>query len=66
MDRFNVGEEVMHDGRRFIVAGHHKGPLLLVRLLATRPTGVQVVWATPEALERIESYTTPSQDTNTF
>ena len=66
MDRFNVGEEVLHEGRHFIVAGHRKGPPLLVRLLATRPTGVQVVWVTPEVLERIDSYITPSRDTDSF
>lgn len=63
MASFSIGEEVLYDGRRYIISTAPAQPPYRYRLLATTPQGAQMVWATPEQLQKMESYTRPRDDT---
>jgi hypothetical protein len=60
---FNVGEEVLFEGERFVIAGRAAGPAYGYRLLATAPGGVRVAWAERSELVGLARYTTPDDDT---
>jgi len=64
---FKVGEEVLYDGRRYVIAGRRSGPYG-VRLLAAsdrheRDAGI--VWAPESGLSKLESYLRSREDTGT-
>lgn len=60
---FNVGEEVLYGGERFVIAGRSEGGVFRYRLLATRPEGAEVVWALGGDLVRLPAYTRIPDDT---
>ncbi len=64
--RFMHGEEVLHDGRRYVVAGFRDGPYG-VRLVAAGGRHADgdsdVVWADVTDLAKVEAYTRPHDDT---
>lgn len=60
---FTIGEEVMYDDERFVIAGLSAGEPVRYRLLATTPSGARVVWARPEDLGKMLTYTRPNDDT---
>jgi hypothetical protein len=60
---YNVGEEVLFAGERYVIAGFSSGPAYRYRLLATGADGVRVAWAQPQHLARLSSYTEPRDDT---
>jgi hypothetical protein len=60
---YNVGEEVLFDGERYVIGGLSDGPAYRYRLLATSSQGARVVWAQPQHLSRLSSYTLPRDDT---
>jgi len=60
-----VGEEVLYDGRRYVIAGRRPGPYG-VRLLAAsgRHQGDgEIVWAPESGLSKLESYLRSREDT---
>lgn len=59
---FDIGEEVLCAGIRFVVAGRSDTPAYRYRLLATTSQGAKVVWAPAGDLERPPSYTRPRDD----
>ncbi|MEJ2667495.1 MAG: hypothetical protein P8Z81_10430 [Deinococcales bacterium] len=63
MTSFSVGEEVLFEGRRYVITTTSAEPPYRYRLVATTPEGASVAWARPEQLRKIESYTTPVDDT---
>jgi hypothetical protein len=63
MTSFSVGEEVLFEGRRYVITTTRAEPPYRYRLVATTPEGASVTWARPEQLRKIESYTTPVDDT---
>ncbi len=61
-----VGEEVLYQGRRYVIAGRRPGPYGF-RLLAAsgRHQGeAGIVWASAAELDAIDSYTRPRHDTD--
>lgn len=63
MPTFTIGEEVIHEDVRYVVAGIRGEGVPRFRLLATRPEGVRIVWATQNEIEKIRAYTEPRDDT---
>lgn len=63
MTSFTVGEEVLFEGRRYVITTSSADPPYRFRLVATTPDGASVTWARPEQLQKIESYTRPVDDT---
>ena len=63
---YNVGEEVLFDGERYVIAGRADGPAFRYRLLATSAAGARVAWAQPGQLSRLASYTESRDDTDTY
>ncbi len=63
MPTFSIGEEVMYDDERFVVAAVSADEPVRYRLLATTPSGARMVWASPEDLEKMLSYTRSTDDT---
>ena len=63
MVSFSVGEEVLYEGRRYVITTQPAQPPYRYRLVATTPEGSRQVWARPEQLRKIESYTRPKDDT---
>jgi hypothetical protein len=64
--RYTVGEEVLYQGRRFVIAGIRPGPYG-VRLLAAsdrHDEEADIVWASEAELAPLESYTRPRYDTD--
>lgn len=66
MRTFQVGEEVLYDGRRYVISALHPDEPYHYRLLATTPDGARMVWANAESLKRIESYTKARADTERY
>lgn len=61
-----VGEEVLRDGVRYVIAGRREGPYGY-RLLASagREGGTgKIVWAAESELEPLRAYTDARDDTN--
>lgn len=63
MPTFTIGEEVIYDDVRYVIAGIRGEAATRYRLLATRPEGVRFVWATHDEIEKIRAYTDPRDDT---
>jgi len=63
MVTFTVGTEVMYGGRRYVITSLTNKEPFTVRLVATTPTGPEVVTVRPVDLEKITSYTEPRADT---
>jgi hypothetical protein len=64
--RFTVGEEVLYDGRRFVIAGTRPGPYGF-RLLAAsdrHDDEADIVWAAEAEMTPLESYVRPRHDTD--
>lgn len=59
---FTVGEEVLYDDERFVIAGISITPPYYYRLLATGKRGAKVVWAVEKELEKIRAYTESKRD----
>lgn len=59
---FSIGEEVLYEGERFVIAGTRAGPYPY-RLLATRSSGTRIVWAAPSQMAPMRAYTDPRDDT---
>lgn len=62
---FAIGEEVIYDEERYIVAGYEAARVTPYRLLATTSQGAKVVWSSEADLQAIASYVTPCLDTGT-
>jgi hypothetical protein len=60
---FSIGEEVIHKNERFIITGTSASAPLRYRLLTTGKQGVRFVWANPNVIEKIKSYTSAVEDT---
>lgn len=64
MPTFTIGEEVLYDDVRFVIAGTRGNAASpRYRLLATRPEGARIVWATEDEIHKIRAYTEPRDDT---
>lgn len=63
---FNVGEEVLYGGERFVIAGRSDDPVFRYRLLATTPEGAKVVWAMFGELERLPAYSRSRDDSGDY
>lgn len=63
MADFTVGEEVMFDEERYVVASISDDEPKRYRLLATGKKGAKFVWAGVEDLEPMTSYLDPNDDT---
>ena len=63
MADFTVGEEVMFDEERYVVAGISDEKPKRYRLLATSKEGAKFVWVDESELEPMNSYLNPNDDT---
>ena len=63
MPTFTIGEEVMYDDERFVIAAISADEPVRYRLLATTPQGARMVWVSPKDLEKMLSYTESNDDT---
>lgn len=63
MPTFTIGEEVLHDDVRYVIAGIRGEGEPRFRLLATRPEGTRFMWATKDEIQKIAAYTEPRDDT---
>ncbi|MEJ2290904.1 MAG: hypothetical protein P8Y13_07665 [Deinococcales bacterium] len=63
MVSFSAGEEVLYEGRRYVITTAPAKPPYRYRLVATTPEGARLVWARPEQLHKIDAYTRPRDDT---
>jgi len=63
MASFTVGEEVLYEGRRYVISTAPAQAPYRYRLLATTPAGARMVWARAEELHKMETYTRPRDDT---
>lgn len=63
MPSFTIGEEVLFEGRRYVITTANAQPPYRFRLVATTPEGARIAWARAEDLSKIESYTRPRDDT---
>lgn len=63
MASFSVGEEVLYEGRRYVISTAPAQPPYRYRLLATTQQGAKMVWATQQQLHKMEDYTRPRDDT---
>lgn len=64
--KFMVGEEVLYDGRRYVVAGKREGPYG-IRILAASDRGgaeAQALWVDESELNTIKAYTEARNDTS--
>lgn len=66
MASYTVGEEVLYRGQRYVISTAPAQPPYRYRLVATTPQGARLVWATPEQLQKIDSYTRPRDDTRSL
>lgn len=63
---YTIGEEVLYDGDRYVVAGRRDGPYGF-RLLSSsgRHSGdAKIVWAAEHELAPLRAYTDPREDTD--
>ena len=63
MPTFTIGEEVLYDDVRYVIAGTRGEGTRRYRLLATLPEGARIVWATEDEIHKIRAYTEPRDDT---
>lgn len=63
MPSFTVGEEVLYQGRRYVITTASAQPPYRYRLVATTPEGASITWARADQLHKMESYTRPHDDT---
>jgi len=63
MSSFSVGEEVLFDTQRYVIAAIDSSSMRY-RLLASTPEGARVRWAPHDRVEKIARYTTPKDDTS--
>ncbi len=63
MTTYTIGEEVLYDDERYILAAKTYEEPVRYRLLASTPKGARVVWVNPQQLRKISKYTTPKDDT---
>ncbi len=63
MVSFSVGEEVMFQGKRYVISTASPRPPYQYRLLATTPEGARVAWAMLSDLGKMDNYTRPMDDT---
>ena len=63
MADYTVGEEVMFDEERYVVASISEDDPKRCRLLATSKKGAKFVWANLDELEPMNSYLDPNDDT---
>lgn len=63
MATFTIGEEVLYDDVRWVIAGTKGDGAKRYRLLATRPEGARITWVAHDDLQKIQSYTEPKDDT---
>ncbi|MDZ7800629.1 MAG: hypothetical protein U5K81_07550 [Trueperaceae bacterium] len=63
--RYMIGEEVLRDGKRYVIAGRRQGPYPYRLLSASgRHAGEgAIVWAAEDELAPMRSYTEPRDDT---
>lgn len=66
MASFTVGEEVLFEGRRYVISTAPAQAPYRYRLLATTPAGARMVWARAEELHKLEAYTRPHDDTQSI
>lgn len=62
MPTFTVGEEVLFEDERFVIAAIEPGGSRY-RLLTTTAAGARIVWAPPAKLQKMTRYTLPKDDT---
>lgn len=63
MATFTVGEEVLFEDERFVIAAIEPGGARRCRLLATTASGARVVWAPHAKLQKMTRYTQSRDDT---
>lgn len=66
MSSFTIGEEVIYDDERYVIAGISRDQPPRYRLLATTPKGARVVWVSPQQLKKMARYTEPVDDTGRY
>jgi len=62
MPTFTVGEEVLYEDERFVIAAIEPDRDRY-RLLATTASGARVVWSPHAKLQKMTRYTLPKDDT---
>lgn len=63
MATFTIGEEVLHDGSRYVITLRQPQLPYRYRLVRTTSEGPEVHWVRADELSKITSYTTPQADT---
>lgn len=63
MTSFTIGEEVLYQGRRYVITTASAEPPYRYRLVATTPQGASIAWARAQELHKIDAYTQPVDDT---
>lgn len=63
MTTFTIGEEVLHDGHRYVITLRRPQEPYRYRLVRTTSDGPEVHWARSDELVKIDSYTRPRADT---
>lgn len=63
MASFTIGEEVLFHGDRYVITTADPRPPYRYRLVASTPHGARVVWATHDAIGKMERYRIPVDDT---
>lgn len=66
MATYSIGEEVLYQDQSYVIGTASPRPPYQYRLLATTPEGVKVVWALGSELTKMERYTRPKNDTESF
>ena len=63
---YTVGEEVLYDGERYVIAGRREGPygFRLLRSGGRTAEPERIVWAEESSLAPLRSYTDPRDDTD--
>lgn len=64
MPSYTIGEEVLYNGRRYVITTASAEPPYRYRLVATTPDGTGIAWARPDQLQKIRSYTQAVDDTS--
>jgi len=63
MTTFTIGEEVLHEGLRYVITLRQAKEPYRYRLVRTTSEGPEVHWAKSGELDKIDRYTRPRADT---
>lgn len=63
MTTFTIGEEVLHDGTRYVITLRQPREPYRYRLVRSTAEGPEVRWVKAGGIEKISRYTEPQADT---